>query len=148
MSLDDGAVADLFDRMADAGIPPARFARIWLHTHPGVSVEPSGIDEETFHRVFGGCDWAVMAILGRTGKTSARLRFNTGPRAAVEIPTRVDWSDWPAFAADGLDAHTADWEHEYETLVDVAAPPAESARRDPFADLFFTRPLGVPHASF
>ena len=43
--------------MVDAGVPPGRFARVWLHTHPGASVEPSHVDEETFGRGFGGCDW-------------------------------------------------------------------------------------------
>ena len=38
VAFDDGAVADLFDAMADRGIPPRCFARIWLHTHPGASV--------------------------------------------------------------------------------------------------------------
>ena len=42
---------------------------------------PSSVDEETFARVFGGCDWAVMFILARGGATYARLRFNTGPGA-------------------------------------------------------------------
>ena len=57
VQFDDAAVADLFDQMIDAGIPPARFGRIWLHTHPGASVDPSGTDEVTFARAFGGCDW-------------------------------------------------------------------------------------------
>src|SRR6516225_6255917 len=35
VAFDDTAVADMFDEMADAGIPPGRFARVWLHTHPG-----------------------------------------------------------------------------------------------------------------
>src|SRR5258707_14409576 len=33
----DEAVADYFDRCVDRGLPPDRFARIWLHTHPGAS---------------------------------------------------------------------------------------------------------------
>src|SRR5437764_14410734 len=70
VGFDDAAVADLFDDMADAGVPLGRFARVWVHTHPGASVPPSATDEATFARVFGGCDWAVMAILGRTGRTS------------------------------------------------------------------------------
>ena len=98
VAFDDEAVADLFDSMVDAGIPPGRFARVWLHTHPGASVEPSGTDEETFHRVFGGCDWAVMAILGRTGNTFARLTFNAGPGGSLNLPVQVDWADWPATA--------------------------------------------------
>lgn len=124
VALDDGAVADLFDDMADAGIPPRRFARIWLHTHPGSSVVPSDTDEQTFDRVFGSCDWAIMAILGRTGRTSARLRFPAGPGAALEIPTAVDWFRWPETTAEvDLAAHIARWQLEFDTLVEIPPPP-------------------------
>jgi proteasome lid subunit RPN8/RPN11 len=120
VALDDEAVADLFDVMADTGIPACCFGRIWLHTHPGASVTPSGTDEETFARVFGHCDWAIMAILGRTGRTSARLRFHAGPGAALEIPTAVDWVAWPSAAtASTLTARIADWQREYATLVNT-----------------------------
>ena len=116
VAFDDEAIADLFDGMVDAGIAPGRFARVWLHTHPGASVEPSGTDEETFHRVFGGCDWAVMAILGRTGNTFARLRFNAGPGGSMDLPVRVDWTDWPRVAP-WLAHRIEEWEREYVTLV-------------------------------
>jgi proteasome lid subunit RPN8/RPN11 len=118
VAFDDAAVADLFDAMADAGVAAECFARIWLHTHPGASVTPSGVDEETFRRVFGGPHWAVMAILGRTGRTSARLKFNTGPGGAVEIPTVVDWAAWPAFAESGdLPRAVEQWRDEYDRFV-------------------------------
>lgn len=118
VAFDDAAVADLFDEMADAGIPSNRFSRIWLHTHPGASVTPSGVDEETFRRVFGANDWAVMGILGRTGRTSARLRFNSGPGGALEIPTAVDWGSWPAFAESyDLQLSVEHWREEYDRLV-------------------------------
>jgi hypothetical protein len=119
VAFDDAAVADLFDAMADAGIPNERFARIWLHTHPGASVTPSGVDEATFARVFGANDWAVMGILGRTGRTSARLRFNSGPGGALEIPTAVDWSAWPEFAESyDLQLTVDQWRQEYDRLVE------------------------------
>jgi proteasome lid subunit RPN8/RPN11 len=117
VAMDDAAVADLFDRMIDAGIPRARFARVWLHTHPGASVTPSSTDEATFDRVFGRCDWAVMAILGRTGRTSARLRFGAGPGGALALPTLVDWSRWPEDAVD-LVREVDGWQQEFETLVE------------------------------
>ena len=87
----DEAVADFFDRCVDAGLDPQRFSRVWCHTHPGDSVTPSGTDEETFARSFGACDWSLMFILGRTGKTYARLAFPAGPRGEVLVPTAVDW---------------------------------------------------------
>ena len=126
VAFDDAAVADLFDDMADAGVPPARFARVWMHTHPGASVTPSFTDEVTFARVFGGCDWAVMAILGRTGRTSARLRFAAGPGAAIELRTAVDWAAWPAAASGAhgsLADRLADWREEYTALVEVVPLP-------------------------
>ena len=119
VAFDDIAVADLFEDMADAGIPPNRFARIWLHTHPSASATPSGLDEETFRRAFGGCDWAVMGILGRTGRTYARLRFNAGPGGALEIPTAVDWSAWPEFATAYDLQHSVEvWQEEFDRLIE------------------------------
>jgi hypothetical protein len=86
-----GGLAEFFDKMADRGISPGRFGRVWLHTHPSTSVPPSWVDEATFDRVFGACDWAVMGILGRTGRTYARLQFSVGPGAAMTIHTTVEW---------------------------------------------------------
>ena len=109
VAFDDGAVADLFDEMADLGVAPAQFARIWLHTHPGASVEPSGTDEATFARAFGACDWAVMAILGRTGRVSARLTFGAGPGGSLDLGTAIDWAAWPRDAA-RLGDELPEWE--------------------------------------
>ena len=138
VSFDDDAVADLFDRMVDVQVPPARFARVWLHTHPGRSPHPSPTDEQTFARVFGRCDWAVMAILARGGATYARLRFGGG---SVEIPTAVAWEDWPAAAA-GLDECVAEWRREYEASVlrrpdpwlRIPKPSTAAEVSDPFGD--------------
>jgi hypothetical protein len=146
VALDEVGVADLFDAMADAGIPPSRFARVWVHTHPGASVIPSSTDEATFARAFGGCDWAVMAILGRTGHTSARLRFSAGPGGAFEIATAVDWSVWPdLMTSHSLTERMAAWRQEHDSLVETApllaedrprSKPAGSFLDDPF-DTFF-----------
>ena len=116
VAFDDAAVADHFDTCADAGIPPARCGRIWIHTHPGSSPMPSTVDEETFSRVFGTCDWAVMAIVARDGSTYARLCFNAGPGGAVIIPIEVDWERLPEdlLASEGkLDQLISGWMDEY-----------------------------------
>ena len=64
-------------------------------------------DEETFDRVFGRSDWAMMFILACEGQSFARLRFNVGPRAEMEIPVGVDYLR--PFAGCDLAA----WEQEY-----------------------------------
>ncbi len=111
ISFDDEAVADFFDGQVDAGRKPEQFARIWLHSHPGESASPSIVDEETFDRAFGGCQWALMFIVGQTGKTTARLRFNVGPGGHVALPVEVDYS--LPFAASDLEA----WEAEYQANI-------------------------------
>jgi hypothetical protein len=95
---------------------PAQFARIWLHTHPGSSAQPSTTDEQTFERVFGRCDWSVMFILSRSGGTYARLKFAAGPGAAVPLGVAVDWAAWPQAVIDdsGLaQAVLEGWMDEY-----------------------------------
>jgi hypothetical protein len=110
---DDDAVADYFDRQVDLGRKPAEFARIWIHTHPGRSAQPSGVDEHTLARVFGTSDWAVMFILAQEGQTYARLQFVAGPGGNVLIPIEVDYS--ARFA--GSD-HQA-WAAEYQASVSL-----------------------------
>ena len=118
---EDAAVAEYFDACVDRGLPPERFARLWIHTHPGASPLPSATDEETFARSFGGCAWALMFITGRTGQTYARLAFSAGPRAHLQLPVRVDWAAWPAALADNpapLAALVEDWRREYAANIE------------------------------
>jgi hypothetical protein len=112
---DDVAVADFFDEQVDLGRRPKQFARVWLHTHPGNSPQPSGTDEETFRRCFGGTDWSVMFVLARGGRTYARLQFNVGPAGSMEIPVEVDFHR-PFGAADQVA-----WKREYTDAVENEA---------------------------
>lgn len=103
----DDSVADFFDEQVDAGRKPEQFVRIWLHTHPGECPNPSGVDEETFDRVFGASDWAVMFIFAKESKPYARLRFNTGPGADLRMNVDIDYSNpFP-------DCDESLWEEEY-----------------------------------
>ena len=113
MAFDDESVADFFDTQVDAERQPQQFARIWVHTHPGDCPQPSLTDEQTFQRVFGRSDWALMFILAQQGQTYARLRFNVGPGGAIQIPVQVDYSR--PFPGSDLDA----WEQEYVANVGV-----------------------------
>lgn len=108
---DDAAVADFYDDQVDRGFAPDRFCRVWVHTHPGNSAQPSGTDEETLERVFGRCDWSVMFILACGGDSYARLRLGTGPTAEMTIPIEVDYD--ASFPASDIAA----WEQEYENCV-------------------------------
>lgn len=111
VEFDDEAVAELFEDQVDAGRRPEQFARLWCHTHPGDSPHPSATDEETFERVFRGCDWAVMFILAKGGQTYARLRFRAGPGGDMKLPVAVDYAE--AFPGTDHDA----WELTYDAHI-------------------------------
>ena len=77
----------------------------------------------TFERVFGASDWAVMFILARGGQAYARLRYNVGPGADVQLPVEVSYG-WP-FAA----SNQALWQTEYDRCVRPELPPPPAAHR-------------------
>jgi hypothetical protein len=148
VAFDDDAVADHVDRYVDAGVPPCRSGRLWIHTHPCDSAAPSLTDEETFRRAFGACDWAAMVIVARGGATYARLSFNAGPGGQVVIPLEVDWPRLPddlLANEGGLDELVSGWLEEYGRSVhpqrgadiavcpggeDLLLPPEELAQID------------------
>lgn len=110
----DEDVANFAMDMAEAGLVPAQFMRIWIHTHPNMSASPSMTDEKTFNRAFGGCDWAVMAIVSRSGDQYCRIQLNDSPvgRTYIEIPIEVDFTSYGFYASD----HKA-WAEEYKAKV-------------------------------
>ena len=111
VSFDDEAVADYFEDQTDTGLVPEQFARLWCHTHPGSSAQPSSVDEATFQRVFGRCDWALMFVLAKESQVYARLRFNVGPGGESEIHVKVDYEK-PFGPSD-----VKSWEKEYKANI-------------------------------
>jgi len=110
----DESVADIVDDMIDEGLKPEQFLRIWIHTHPSMSASPSKTDEDTFERVFGKCDWAIMAIISTDGDKYCRLQVNSGPIPGYfEIPIEVDYESYDFPASD-----SEAWEKEYKEKVE------------------------------
>jgi len=124
VKFDDEAVADFFENQVDLGRKPEQFARIWLHSHPGDSPEPSIIDEETFERVFGGCQWAVLFVVAQNDKTYAKLSFNVGPGGQVLIPTEIDYSQ--DFEASNQEL----WDNEYSANIKAEEWLSSRIRKD------------------
>ncbi len=117
VAFDDTAVADFFDDQIDVGRHPENFGRIWIHTHPGNSARPSQVDVETFARVFGNCDWAVMFILARNGATYADLKHAEKPRAE-KLSVGID------FKSEFCGSNQSAWESEYlECVQEAPLPP-------------------------
>ncbi|MCA9056304.1 MAG: hypothetical protein KDA75_20890, partial [Planctomycetaceae bacterium] len=111
VAFEDTAVAEYFDEQIDLGRRPEQFARIWIHTHPADCPLPSGVDVDTFERVFGGCDWSVMFILARGGKSFAQLHWQCGGPAAIRMGVSVDYCR--PFGAAEFDR----WAAEYHACV-------------------------------
>jgi proteasome lid subunit RPN8/RPN11 len=124
VAFDDLAVAEFFDEQVDQGLRPAQFARIWIHTHPGDSAQPSNTDEETFARAFGQTDWAVMFILAQKGQTYCRLQYHRQPACALELAVEVDYRQ-PFAATD----HSG-WETEYREKVNETVLASLTKRFD------------------
>ena len=132
VAFEDESVADYFDEQVDAGRQPEQFGRIWMHTHPGDCPQPSHTDEETFARVFGQAEWAIMFILARGGQAYARLQFHSGPGASLRLPIEIDYTHpFPGCAP-------AAWKHEYLACVQSAHtnvwPDRWSAQTTDFVD--------------
>lgn len=108
---DSTAIADYFDDQVDAGRSPNQFARILIHTHPGMGTTPSHTDYKNMKKVFGQCDWAVMIILSDSCEPYAMLTFNIGPRGDVPLKVEIDFSQ--PFNASNFN----NWKEEYENLV-------------------------------
>lgn len=113
-------LADFFELMVDEGRHPANFGRIWCHTHPGESADPSTTDCDTFAREFSTPNWAMMFIVGTTGKTTCRLKYRMrddlesalGSHHEVDLASQVDWSESGAWN----DAERAVWKAEYDAM--------------------------------
>ena len=121
VAFDDESVADFFDTQVQRGLKPDQFARVWIHTHPGNSAEPSLTDEATFARVFGNTDWAVMFILACGGESYARLRLDGDRDADVDLDT--EWEDEFLltteidFAEAFPESSFETWQQEYDQYV-------------------------------
>jgi len=113
VKFDDEAVANFFEDQVDLGRKPEQFARLWLHSHPADSPEPSSIDESTFGRVFGNCQWAVMFIVSQNNRTYAKLSFNVGPGGQILIPVEIDYNK------DFSSSDRRTWDTEYKKNVEA-----------------------------
>ena len=113
VKFDDESVADFFEDQVEAGRRPDQFARIWIHTHPGMSCTPSGVDEATFKDVFGSCDWSAMVIIGTNDDVYCRLVMDSGPIRRCVLPTDIDYTT----TFDGTNEES--WKEEYEGNVET-----------------------------
>lgn len=115
VDFNDDALADFMEDQAGAGLRMDQFARVWIHTHPGSSPQPSCVDETTFDTIFGRPEGqTIMFILARGGDTYCRMKINTGFAGEMLIPVCIDVR--APFPATDIVA----WEEEYDQTVTKA----------------------------
>lgn len=92
VEVDGDALLDMTEALNEAGFPPHRWSRVWCHTHPGESAQPSGVDEV----YFDGLDqeWSAMVILADGGDEYCRFAWNPkrGAPGACVSSIEVDYS--------------------------------------------------------
>lgn len=109
-------VADLYSQLDGEGFSMNEYARIWIHTHPGNSPNPSGTDENTFEANYGKASWAIMFILAKGGKAYARLRLGKPIPIQLQMDVAVHWTC--PFEA----TNEVDWAKTYKEKVSVELP--------------------------
>ena len=88
MEFDDEKIAQYVDEQFMLGRQPCECTRIWIHTHPKGVSSPSGVDEDTFEKIFGKYDWSAMVIFPKDGTAYARLKIVK--QFVVEAVTSVE----------------------------------------------------------
>lgn len=112
-SFDEESVDDHYDSYRARLWADQQFGRVWIHTHPGDSPDPSMVDEKTFRTRFGDADWAVMFILARGGQSYARLRTSSVSGFTINTMLDVD----VIYSAPYPAAEHRLWSEEYKEKV-------------------------------
>lgn len=114
--MDSEGLADYLEDMVENGFQPGNCMRVWIHTHPGSSPNPSGTDEDTFKELSSKFAYFVMLIIAEKGAKFGRLAFSQGCGGTASVEWDVDWS----VAGEAVDFD--EWTDEYNKLVNVRKP--------------------------
>lgn len=110
-------VAETMHTFADKyGVTPDQWLRVWVHTHPFDSCEPSSVDETTWDNLFDTKSSGVMVIVSETDRIYARAVVRADGVALVKrlkvvkpLPRK-----WGRLCTDD---NVKKWEEEYDELV-------------------------------
>lgn len=85
-------IEDYLDEMTNLGYTPKECFRIYLHSHPGNSAEPSGPDWENFYKLMGSYPWFCMLIIAKDQSKYGYIKLTQGIGVECEIDWDVDWT--------------------------------------------------------
>ena len=115
--MDEMAVANYCADLSENGYEIQQGMRVWFHTHPEMSANPSQQDEETFRHLTSNSDWYVMAIMSKLDMKYARYHVGAGTcKLSQEIPIEVDWSNF-AVDLERVQKDYDEWKSQLKTNV-------------------------------
>lgn len=88
---DKDGMQDYLNEMVDRGISPNNCFRIYIHTHPGNSPQPSSVDDEQFDELMENYPWFCMVIFAKDLSTYARVKMTQGCGIEAELDLEIDW---------------------------------------------------------
>lgn len=118
--IDRVGMNEFFAEMAAQGLPEESYTRAFFCTHRDGDPELMDRDEELLEHLLGEKTWSILLNLTTGDRASARMQFNVGPGADVDLSVRVAFHR-PFLAGD----HDA-WKEEFDRNVELVAEPALS----------------------
>lgn len=116
--IDRAGMAEFFTEMAARNLPVESYAQAVFCTHRDDDPELMDRDEEMLGDLLGERSWTILLNLTTGDRVSARMHFNVGPGADVDLNVRLDF-DRP-FAGSEHEA----WQEEFDRNVELVAEPA------------------------
>jgi proteasome lid subunit RPN8/RPN11 len=92
------------DKLIQKGLDPNNFLKIWVHTHPKMSPNPSGTDIQTFKTKFNNLNWSIRLILGQNKQMTVKYQQNSPIPLELDLKTEIDFSNFKGF---GIEEQTA-----------------------------------------
>ncbi len=131
--MDDEGVAKLFSLLSEEGLEHEQYGRVWIHSHPTFSVQPSGTDWSTLKRTFGRCPWVLMIIVSLDGgkfNSSVHLRVNSPMGCATRklAKLEIDYArGWPKEVESWVEARK-------QLFQDMPSPSSSTAKTESTMD--------------
>ena len=134
VKFDEDDVSKKVDEFQKQGIDPWRCMRIWIHTHPGSSAQPSGTDKETFADIFQRSSWGVMFIIARDNLSTyalLKIRAPLDPEGVKGVSLQgeievVYEEAHEAVSVDKVELDFAGWDQEMRDNVEISGVTQES----------------------
>ena len=89
---DKDSLENYLNDMVDQDYSPSQCFRIFAHSHPGNSADPSGTDWTTFNQLMGSYPWFGMLIFAKDQSYFAYIKTTQGVGLEANCDIEIDWT--------------------------------------------------------